>query len=109
MKNLKTSVVEETTLGVFVWEMPDGRWVGDDNGNYLSIQGFKGDRTRVNVLTEVVKGYGIHTGSAKFLSGQRKINDEEYQEQIQRLNWGLTPDPLDIGEYKDSLKNLRND
>jgi hypothetical protein len=109
MKNLKTSVVEETTLGVFVWEMPDGRWVGDDNGNYLSIQGFKGDRTRVNVLTEVVKGYGIHTGSPKFLSGQRKINDEEYQEQIQRLNWGLTPDPLDIGEYKDSLKNLRND
>jgi hypothetical protein len=109
MKNLKTSVVEETTLGVFVWEMPDGRWVGDDNGNYLSIQGFKGDKTRVNVLTEVVKGYGIHTGSPKFLSGQRKINDEEYQEQIQRLNWGLTPDPLDIGEYKDSLKNLRND
>jgi hypothetical protein len=109
MKNLKTSVVEETTLGVFVWEMPDGRWVGDDNGNYLSIQGFKGDRTRVNVLTEVVKGYGIHTGSPKFLSGQRKINDEEYQEQIQRLNWGLTPDPLDIGEYKDILKNLRKD
>ena len=109
MKNLKTSVVEETTLGVFVWEMPDGRWVGDDQGNYLSIQGFKGDRSRVSVLTEVVKGYGIHTGSAKFLAGQRKINDEEYQEQIQRLNWGLTPDPLDIGEYKESLKNLRND
>lgn len=109
MKNLKTSVVEETTLGVFVWEMPDGRWVGDDEGNYLSIQGFKGDKTRVNVLTEVVKGYGIHTGRARFLAGQRKINDEEYQEQIQRLNWGLTPDPLDIGEYKESLKNLRND
>ncbi len=109
MKNLKTSVVEETTLGVFVWEMPDGRWVGDDQGNYLSIQGFKGDKTRVSVLTEVVKGYGIHTGRARFLAGQRKINDEEYQEQVQRLNWGLTPDPLDIGEYKESLKNLRND
>lgn len=109
MKNLKTSVVEETTLGVFVWEMPDGRWVGDDDGNYLSIQGFKGDKSRINALTEVVRGYGINTGQARFLSGQRKINDEEYQEQIQRLNWGLTPDPLDIGEYKDSLRNLRND
>ena len=109
MKNIKSSIVEETRLGVYVWEMPDGRWVGDDNGNYLSVTAFKNDQGKINAITEVVKSYGIHTGSAKFLSGQRKINDEEYEEQKQRLAWGLVPDPLDIGEYKDSLKGLRND
>ena len=25
----------ETRLGVYVWEMPDGRWIGDDDGNFL--------------------------------------------------------------------------
>jgi hypothetical protein len=109
MKSIKTSVVEETTLGVYIWQMPDGRWVGDDEGNFLSISAFKNDQNRINALKEAVRGYGIQTGKAVFLSGQRKINDEEYEEQQQRLRWGLTPDPLDIGEYKDSLKNLRND
>jgi len=28
---------EESTLGIYVWEMPDGRWIGDDDGNFLSI------------------------------------------------------------------------
>jgi hypothetical protein len=37
IKNFKQTSVEETTLGIYVWEMPDGRWVGDDDGNYLSI------------------------------------------------------------------------
>jgi hypothetical protein len=40
--------------------------------------------------------------------GKRKINDEEFEEQQTRLKWGLTPDPLDIGEYKDQMKALKN-
>lgn len=109
MKNVKKSIVEETRLGIYVWEMPDGRWVGDDDGNYLSIASFKDDQSRIAAITQAVKSYGINEGQAKFLSGQRKITDEEYQEQLQRLEWGLTPDPLDIGEYKDSLRIPRND
>lgn len=109
MKSIKTSVVEETRLGVYVWEMPDGRWVGDDEGNYLSVTSFKGDQARIDAITQAVRSYGINEGKAKFLSGQRKITDEEYEEQKQRLAWGLTPDPLDIGEYKDSLRIPRND
>lgn len=109
MKNVKKSVVEETRLGIYVWEMPDGRWVGDDDGNYLSVSSFKDDQSRIAAITQAVRSYGINEGKAVFLAGRRKINDEEYQEQLQRLEWGLTPDPLDIGEYKDSLRIPRND
>jgi hypothetical protein len=38
------------------------------------------------------------------LAGRRKIDDEEFEYQQQRLKWGLTPDPLDIGEYKDQVR-----
>lgn len=38
MNNAKYRVLEEeSTLGIYVWEMPDGRWIGDDDGNFLSI------------------------------------------------------------------------
>lgn len=106
IKRVNQSTVEETTLGIYVWEMPDGRWIGDDEGNYLSITSKKGNKARIRLLADAVRHYGITEGSPKFLSGRRKIDDEEYEYQQQRLKWGLTPDPLDIGVYKDSLKGL---
>lgn len=103
IKRINQSVVEETRLGIYVWEMPDGRWIGDDDGNFLSITSTKGNKSKIEALAEVVKSYGIDTGQPKFLSGRRKIDDEEFEHQQQRLKWGLTPDPLDIGVYKDGL------
>jgi hypothetical protein len=101
--NQKASIVEETRLGIYVWEMPDGRWIGDDEGNYLSVTSMKGNKSKIDALATEVASYGISEGRPLFLSGRRKINDEEFQEQHQRLKWGLTPDPLDIGVYKDSI------
>jgi hypothetical protein len=107
MKLKSTDIKEETRLGIYVWEMPDGRWIGDDEGNYLSVTSTKGNRSKIDALAREVRSYGIYEGQPKFLSGRRKINDEEYAEQEQRLRWGLVPDPLDIGNYKDEMKKLR--
>jgi hypothetical protein len=101
--NKKSQYMEETTLGIYVWEMPDGRWIGDDDGNFLSVTSKKGNKSRMDALAREVRSYGIYEGRPKFLSGRRKIDDEEYEYQKQRLEWGLTPDPLDIGVYKDSI------
>jgi len=106
---LKSSeVVEDTILGIYVWETHDGRWVGDDEGNFLSITSKKGNKANMDALARVVRSYGIDHGKPLFLSGRRKIDDEEYEYQQQRLKWGLTPDPLDIGVYKDEMAKLRN-
>ena len=109
IKKLNHKVLEEeTTLGIYVWEMPDGRWIGDDDGNFLSITSKKGNRSRIDALAREVSSYGIREGGPKFLSGRRKIDDEEFEHQKQRLDWGLVPDPLDIGNYKDEMKALKN-
>jgi len=94
----------ETRLGTYVWEMPDGRWIGDDEGNFLSVLAMRGDRVKMNMLADAVRHYGIDVGQPLFLEGRRKIDDEELEYQKQRLRWGLTPDPLDIGVYKDEMK-----
>jgi hypothetical protein len=105
IKRVNQTIVEETTLGIYVWEMPDGRWIGDDDGNFLSITAMKGNKSKIDALAREIRSYGIYEGSPKFLSGRRKIDDEEFEQQQQRLKWGLVPDQLDIGVYKDSLKN----
>ena len=84
--------------------MPDGRWIGDDEGNFLSVTSKKGNKEKIRMLADAVRHYGITEGKPKFLSGRRKIDDEEFEYQQQRLKWGLVPDPLDVGVYKDSLK-----
>lgn len=103
----RATVKEETRLGIYVWEMPDGRWIGDDDGNYLSVTSMKGNKARIDLLANAVRGYGIYEGSPKFLEGRRKIDDEEFEYQKQRLEWGLVPDPLDIGNYKDEMKKAQ--
>ena len=97
----------ESILGIYAWEMPDGRWIGDDDGNFLSITSKEGNKERMDLLANAVRQYGIYDGKPKFLSGRRKIDDEEFEYQQQRLKWGLTPDPLDIGNYKDEMKKLK--
>jgi hypothetical protein len=107
IKGIKQQIIEESPLGIYVWEMPDGRWIGDDDGNFLSVTSKKGNRSRIDALAREVRSYGIYEGGPKFLSARRKITDEEFEEQHQRLKWGLVPDPLDIGNYKDELKGIR--
>jgi hypothetical protein len=60
----------------------------------------------MDALAREVRSYGISEGGPKFLSGRRKIDDEEFQYQKQRLDWGLIPDPMDIGNYKDEMKKM---
>lgn len=107
IKRVKSKFLDETILGVYVWEMPDGRWIGDDEGNFLSITSKIGNKQRIELLAKAVRGYGIYEGKPKFLAGNRKIDDEEYEYQQQRLKWGLTPDPLDIGTFKEEMGRSR--
>ena len=108
INKINTKVLEEeSTLGIYVWEMPDGRWIGDDDGNFLSITSKKNNKSRIEALAKEVRTFGIYEGHPQFLSARRKITDEEFEEQQSRLKWGLVPDPMDIGNYKDELKNIR--
>lgn len=97
----------ETRLGVYVWEMPDGRWVGDEDNNFLSIASMRDNKERIALLAAAVAHYGIDVGQPKFIEGSRQIDDEEFEYQKQRLRWGLTPDPLDISVHKEEMAALK--
>jgi hypothetical protein len=99
-------VADKTKYGVYVWEMPDGKWVGDDEGHYMLIPAVFGDAEKIKILKEAAEGYGVTEGEPKFLPGRRKVSDEEYAAQEARLHAGLTPDPWDLGEGLDAAKRM---
>ena len=100
MKN-KVSTVKETPYGIYVWKMPDGSIVQDEDKNIMSINAQEFDLRAMRALTNVARSYGIVEGGPWFLPNYRKVTDEEYEQQKARLEQGLIPDELDLGAWRD--------
>ena len=81
---MKVTQVEEVPYGTYVWQMPDGKIVADENGNYMCIFATKGSVSKINALREMAKSYGLEDGKPMWISGARPVSDEEYAEQKQR-------------------------
>lgn len=101
----KVKIIEETDYGLYLWEMPDGSIVADDDKNYLNIPARRGDKEKLKLLKDAVRSFGIEEGRPIFLAGHRRVTDEEYEYQKQRLEWGLIPDEMDYGAARDELMN----
>lgn len=111
-KKTRIRVIEDQPFGVYVWRMPDGRFVANDTEDFLSIAAMKGDQRKIDILKDAVKAFKsefpeIENGRAVFLSGHRQVSDDEYERQKQRAAWGLTPDDHDIGALKDEQEYLK--
>lgn len=105
MKTVGKRFVDEVNYGVYVWEMPDKKIVGDDQGNFLSVAGMSGDFSKMALLKRAVAEFGITEGEPRFLSGHRKVSDEEYAEQKARFEEGLVPDQYDIPAISEDLRS----
>lgn len=93
---------------MYVWQLPDGEVLGDDDGNIMNVFCNKGDRKAIAALTDAARHYGFSEGQPVWWSGKRRITDEELEEQQMRERLGLTPDPLDLGALRDEARGKRN-
>jgi hypothetical protein len=107
MKN-KTSVVNEVPWGMYVWELPSGEVLGDGDGNIMNcfVWEAKDRPAAKTAITRAAKEYGFEEGTAVWWGGQRPIDDNELERQLERAEQGLTPDPLDIAAFNDDAKDL---
>ncbi len=103
----KITVIDETEFGLYLWETQDGKLVCDEDANYLNIPSVKGDKKKIKLLELAAKDCGIIGGKAVFFSGNRRVTDEEYEHQRQRMEWGLIPDELDYGAAREEVFNLQ--
>lgn len=99
-------IVEETEYGVYIL-MLGSKIVANEDSEYLSISAKKGDLRRIQELLNAAKSYGIEGARPVFLPGHRKIDQEEYEKQRMRMEWGLVPDEYDIGTGFDAIRNRK--
>ena len=104
---MKVTQIEESPYGTYVWIMPDGKIVTDEYGNYMCVFSTKGNVAKINSLRRLAKEYGIEEGKPMFISGARPVSDEEYEEQKQRMDWGLVPDEKDLPAIKEDLEHKK--
>lgn len=101
--------IEESPLGVYVWRCSDGEYLGDAEGRLLSVNAVRNDPKKIEAIRQVAASYGYGDGEAEFWSGNRKVTDEEFEEQMDRGRSGLVPDPLDLAAIQESVARSRND
>lgn len=90
---------------MWVWQLPDGSILADDDENVMHVFGTREiGRVASQKLAEAARYYGFPEGEAVFWAGKRPITDEELAEQKFREKLGLVPDPLDVGAIKDELR-----
>ena len=104
----KVSIVEEpfSDYGIYVWQLRSGKMFTDGDGNALSIDSMKGDESRIALLRNEASWLGQPDGQAVFFANVRKVSDEEYSEQIDRMAQGYIPSETDLGALVDAKKTL---
>lgn len=102
LTTLNKQVVEEVPWGVYLWELPDGTVLGDDEGNYMMIASDRGDIDKLRALKQAARDFGYKEGRPRWMSGHRPVTADEYEEQLSRMKFGLVPDPLDYAAMRES-------
>ena len=91
-RRMKVTPVEEVFYGVYVWQMPSGALVKDEQGNYLCIASMKGDIKQIKALRNAAKSYGLDEGKPMWLSGHRLVSNDEYEEQNENFEHQPLPE-----------------
>lgn len=103
----KLTVVEkESDYGIYVWKLPNGKLAGDGNGNVMNIPARQGDIEAMSKINKAAAYYGFEEGKAEFKPGVRRVSEEEYSEQVNRLKEGYIPSETDLGAWFDAAKGI---
>lgn len=96
LKNVQ--VVAEDLTGVCLWMMPDGACLGDDEGNFLSMEGYINDFIIEKKMRDAARywvGQEALEGRPHWIPGSRKITSNESDDHMERMLDGDIPDPVD--------------
>lgn len=99
----RATSIQETNLGMYLWMLPSGDLLADNEGNFLNIPSYRHDIQRMSIITQTARNLGFD-GSPVFYEGGMRVTEEEYYKQLDRFLNGQIPNELDVGNYKDDVR-----
>lgn len=106
-KNKLAVVQNNANYGLYVWILPSGEPLMDDDGNTLNVPAIQYDIQKMAALAQAAAHYGFPDGTAKFMPGVGRATDTQYREDIDRMANGLTPYG-DTGNWSELFRNARS-
>lgn len=107
MKKVQKKVIDEYNWGLYIWKTSENKIVTDQHGNVLNIPSMKGNQLQIEKLRKAAESLGIEGGEPVFMSGRRRVTEDEYEYQRQRMEFGLVPDELDYFAIKEDLESKK--
>lgn len=83
-------------FGLYLWLTEDKKLVANDNGDFLNIPSVYGDHKKIAALRKAAKECGVDGGGPIFFPGHRRVTQDEWEHQHERLDAGLIPDDHDL-------------
>jgi len=96
-----TPIEKQGDWGLYVWKLPNGKILGDADGNVLNIPGASHDLAAMLKIQQAATEYGYPDGAAVFKAHVSRISEDEYAEQVGRMKAGLIPSYTDQGAWAD--------
>jgi len=97
LKPKRTLVDTDMTWGICLWKLPDGSYIQNNDGDYLSAGPCKVGNLKVEQsMRAAARSCGFEVGKAFWLPGFRKITNSEFEDQMERLMDGKIADPADL-------------
>jgi hypothetical protein len=99
VKNVRRRVIEKDyDWGLYLYKKANGRYFSDGHGSVLNIPSMRGDIAKISELKQAAIHYGDPgNGTVEFIAGSSRVSEEEYSEQVDRMNSGLLPNLNDLG------------
>lgn len=99
VKNVRRRVIEKDyDWGLYIYKKTNGRYFSDGHGSVLNIPSMRGDIAKISELKQAAIHYGDPgDGTVEFIAGSSRVSEEEYSEQVDRMNSGLLPNLNDLG------------
>ena len=88
---IRTTNVQEIQIsrkGVYVWVMPDGKPIMNENADVLNVQCEQGDLVAISDLRKKALYWGgedAKDGRPEFIAGVRRVSEEELFNQINEV------------------------
>lgn len=93
----RRTVPVDASFGVCVWQLPDGSYIKNEDGDYFCAQGKLGNPVIERKMRDAVRyDLGITSGKPVWFSGFRKVTQSEWEDQMERLIDGKVPDAVDL-------------
>lgn len=109
VNNVRRQIIDKMyDWGLYVYKQSNGKWYTDGDGNVLNIPSKKNDLSQIKKLMDAAISYGdAGDGEAVFVPGLTRVTDEEYAEQVDRMNQGLIPNLNDLGAVADAKRTFQ--